>query len=121
MSTAQSRAKKRADRYYSLIVRHPGVCERCGRTEYLQCAHIVRRTYSSTRTMTDPHLNAWCLCAKCHMETEAWHDEFMALVKDTLGLRAYNTLKRRAQAGVGIKVDWEAEADRLHTIWKDLQ
>ena len=43
-------AKGRATRLHALITRDFGKCMNCGTTNALQCAHIISRKYSQTRT-----------------------------------------------------------------------
>jgi len=106
-------AKAKATKLHSQIIRSKGFCERCGRTENLQCAHIIRRTYSATRTDLS---NAWVLCAKCHFHIDTNPDEFMVFVNDTVGMEKFSELKAKALAGVGKKVDWSAELERLKAL-----
>ena len=90
--------KGKATKLHAELVRSRGVCERCGlRGVAFQCAHIVPRRYNATRV--DP-TNAWCLCAGCHLRTTEWASEHMALVEATIGLDAYDRLRRRAHEGV---------------------
>lgn len=106
-------AKAKATKLHSLIVRSVGRCERCNSTLNLQCAHIIRRTYSATRT---DETNGWCLCAKCHFRLDNAADEFMCFVVATIGMDEFDRLKRKALDGVGKKFDWEAELERLRAI-----
>lgn len=111
--------KGACDKLYSLIVRSREQCERCkmrGEVAAFQCAHIVRRTYSGTRTMTEPYLNAWCLCPACHWATEKDGYEFTMLVLATIGAPAYEELRRLAQQSVGQKFDWTTERQRLKLV-----
>lgn len=62
--------KKKLDVLFSKIVRSVGRCERCGKTEHLQCAHIFSRRHLSLRYDFE---NAICLCAGCHLYW--WHLE----------------------------------------------
>jgi len=55
--------KNKADKLVSEIVRLSGQCERCGNTNYLQCAHIVGR---NNHTLRFDLMNVLCLCAGCH-------------------------------------------------------
>lgn len=64
-----SNVKKECDLLFSKIVRNRGVCDKCGNTTGLQCAHIISRNFSATRHDLD---NALCLCSGCHM---FWHHE----------------------------------------------
>lgn len=110
-------AKARATDLHAKIVRHRGACERCGSRWALACAHIIRRTYSATRT---DETNGWCLCPGCHQTVDTNQYEFHRLVALTIGAHKYERLMRKARAGVGSKVDWEAEVVRLTAIWKAL-
>lgn len=121
--------KGKATRLHSILVRSRGACERCGkageiRTESvpglgalvvpiggLQCAHIIGRRYSATRT---DERNAWALCAGCHMRLGEHPDEHMHLAAQTIGLEAFDELKAKALAGVKSNdVFWRSEVERL--------
>lgn len=106
-------AKKKATELHSKIVRARGACEHCGTTTNLQCAHIVSRRYSATRTDTD---NAFCLCAGCHMAFTEWPIEFADFTIGQIGEDAYEALKAKAR-GAG-KVDWPSEVLRLSGLWQ---
>lgn len=56
--------KRRADQLVSQIVRLKGKCERCGKTEGLQCAHVISR---SNHTLRFDLMNVLCLCSGCHI------------------------------------------------------
>lgn len=78
-----------ADKWFSMCVRERSdwKCEKCG-TQYtpptagLQCAHIYGRANKAVRL--DP-LNAFALCAHCHMYFTANPLEFADFVKKKLG------------------------------------
>lgn len=110
--------KAAATKLHSLIVRSRGRCERCGDTNYskLQCAHIIRRRYSSTRTDESA---AWALCWTCHDRVDNHPDDFMLLVEQTIGLDAYFALKAKAERPT--KVDWQAERARLKALLQELE
>lgn len=55
---------KKCDKVFSEIVRSVGVCERCGTTKNLQCAHIVSRVNHSIRFDLE---NGIALCYSCHL------------------------------------------------------
>ncbi len=101
-------AKGKADKLFSLLVRAPGQCQRCGATNNLQCAHIISRRYSATRTDLR---NAWVLCASCHRRLTDWPREHSRYITDTIGSDLYEELQRKAETVT--KVDWDAELDRL--------
>ena len=113
--------KGKATRLHSLLVRSRGVCERCGESRYekLTTAHIVRRDYTATRT---DETASWCLCFSCHRATEDFADEFMALVRATIGEQRFYELKARALAGMKrTKADWEAECVRLSALLAEVE
>jgi len=82
-------------------------CRRCGSTSFLQCAHIISRSYKAIRV--DPR-NAVALCRSCHtrfthrpLEWQAWVDEQMP--------GRWEWLRKKA-LGYG-RVDWRAEYEAL--------
>lgn len=95
--TQQSRtaARDKCDDLFSKLIRErDGWCQRCGSTEYLQCAHIIRRRYFGIRCSAD---NALALCRSCHtffdvgkrdVEWEMW-------VRERIGFDALENLRRR--------------------------
>lgn len=111
-----SAVKAEATRLHSQIVRSRGRCENCGDDwrstgSKLECAHIVSRRYSRTRTRED---NAFCLCSRCHMRFTEWPLEFAEFVVQQIGGDAYAALVADAR-GFG-KVDWYDELDRLRAV-----
>lgn len=62
-----STLKKIADKLFSTVVRQEERCEWCGKTDNLQCAHIISRNNLTLRYDLE---NALCLCAGCHFK---WH------------------------------------------------
>jgi 5-methylcytosine-specific restriction endonuclease McrA len=102
-------AKGKCDRLFSLAVRARGHCQKCGRKTQLQCAHIISRRYSATRTDLR---NAWCLCAGCHLEVDTHAGVKMELVEQTIGEETYWELYYLAQSFRG-RMDWAAEAKAL--------
>lgn len=117
MSIYGKGAKGKADKLFSKIIRARGACENCGSTNVstLQCAHIISRKYSATRTDTR---NAYCLCAKCHFRFTGWPREFSHFITRTTGSDTYNELKLKAETVT--KMDWDAEYERLKQIAKDM-
>lgn len=117
MSLYGKGTKGKATRLHSLVVRARGRCERCGRAENLQAAHIVPRRYNATRT---DETNAWALCAGCHLRTTEWASEHMALVERTIGLERFEELRLRAEAGVKAnEAFWQAEVERLTRLLEE--
>ena len=104
-------AKGKATRLHALIVRDRGACENCGTSRSLQCAHIISRKYSQTRTDLD---NAFCLCASCHMHFTDNPVEFGNFVNQQIGEEAYAKLIQKRN--VIARMDWETEADRLQAV-----
>lgn len=71
---------KPIDTLFSKYVRQrDGYCQRCGKTENLQCSHVMPRTFISVRWNPD---NAITLCYACHIywwhkyphDASAWFD-----------------------------------------------
>ena len=109
----------KADQLFSKIIRSRGECEKCGSTDYLQCAHIVSRRYSATRCDT---ANALCLCAKCHRYFTDNPVEWAQWVAMGEGLYKYLRLKEKALEGTHRKFGtkfWESEVVRLRALLKD--
>ena len=126
MTVARAKgAKGKADRLFSLLVRDRGVCE--ARTAHdwgfidwhsacvgaVVTAHIVGRGYATTRTEFD---NALALCANAHLHFDSWADDKVALTDAIYGEGHYADVKRRANEGVGTKVDWKLRADTLERL-----
>jgi hypothetical protein len=107
--------KGKADKLFSLIIRSVGQCQRCGSQDNLQCAHIISRKYSATRT---DERNAWCLCAKCHRRFTDWPREHSHYITETIGSEVYDEL--RAKAETVTKMNWTQEYERLKARAKDL-
>ena len=109
-------AKGRATKLHAQIIRSKGSCEKCGAGEqaFLQCAHIISRKYSWTRTDLD---NAFCLCASCHRFFTDNPVEFGIFTIDKIGDDKFDELigKRNCID----KFDWDEEADRLKAIAKE--
>lgn len=85
---------KKLDKAFSAKVREKGACERCGKTETLQCAHIFPRTRYSVRW---DYENALCLCYACHIHWAHKNPcEFAEWVIKKLGKKAYEGLKLRS-------------------------
>ncbi len=108
--------KGKATKLHSQLVRLRGHCENCWSADELQCSHVVPRTWAWTRT---DEFNAFCLCAKCHHRFTDFPDEWMDFIERTIGLAEYLRLKDKAQQGVGIKFDWDAEVLRLQALLKE--
>lgn len=103
--------KAEATRLHSKIVRQlkGPRCQNCDRVA-TDCAHIVGRVFSHTRTDVN---NAFALCAQCHRHFTNWHGDWMDFVYEKIGRNAYAVLVHKARAGVGVSLDWYSELDRL--------
>lgn len=108
-------AKAKATRLHSELIRARGRCERCGKAGVaFDCAHIIGRRYSATRTDEN---NAWCLCKGCHMRLTEHPDEHMSFVAETIGMDAFDVLKAKALAGVkSNEASWRSECERLTAL-----
>jgi len=91
--------KAQCDRLYSLWVRSSGYCYLCGSIYRLQCAHLFSRRYHGTRWSIKP-VGAWCLCAKCHVYYTWRPLEWDQILRQHLGERTYQTLRRKALRGI---------------------
>jgi hypothetical protein len=83
--------RNKLDRLCSSIVRARGKCERCGKKNNLQAAHIFGRRFLNTRFLLE---NILCLCPDCHINFA--HQKpilFAEWVKKYLGEDKYESLK----------------------------
>lgn len=115
-TTAQ--LKNRATIAHSKYVRaRDGKCVRCGRTENLQCAHIVGRRAAYTRTDEG---NAVALCPACHLQlTEHPHEHVQFFTEYLGGWDGYQALIDKAREGLGLTLRgdfWKAECERLSAL-----
>jgi 5-methylcytosine-specific restriction endonuclease McrA len=107
--TATNLRRNCDDRMRKYIVAR-GECQRCGtQSGPFECAHIIRRRFSWTRT---DELNAWCLCRDCHRTVDSYVSEFNALVASTIGWDAYAVLEEQSKCRD--KFSWADELER----WK---
>lgn len=112
--------KEECTRLHSKIVRAtkgPFCQDGCGQLA-TDCAHIIPRVFSHTRT---DEANAFALNASCHRRYTNHADEWLAFVFSTIGAGEYERLKRKALDGVNVKFDWFAELDRLRAIWNEIE
>lgn len=87
---------KKADTLFSQYVRvKVGHCERCGKKDNLQVAHIITRDCKKLRYDED---NVFCLCAGCHL---FWAHkkplEFAEFVREKKGAALYKYLLKTSQ------------------------
>jgi hypothetical protein len=112
-----TKAKAKATKLHSLVVRTRDkfTCRWCGRTRednvQIQCAHIISRSISATRT---DEQNAVALCASCHWTQKKNPLVWALWIIDELGMDHLNDLLNRGQPNV--KVDWDAEVERLEQL-----
>ena len=86
--------RNKLDKVFSLIIREYGSCEKCGKRDGLQCAHIFSRSNLAVRWDTD---NAWCLCAGCHLYWAHKNPvEFTEWTKNRMGEEKYQALRVKA-------------------------
>ena len=108
----QSKAK--ATKLHSELVRRRDnyTCRWCGSRredgKQIQCAHIISRSVSATRT---DERNALALCASCHWKQSKNPLVWARWLEDELGRDHLDDLLSRGVPGV--KVDWESEVSRL--------
>lgn len=85
---------KKMDKLFSDIIRSQGVCDKCGSTRNLQCAHVISRRHLKTRFDLE---NGLCLCVKCHLfEAHREPHEFVRWFDNKYGGSLYEELKKRA-------------------------
>ena len=107
--------KGKATKLHAELVRSRGACQRCGSTWSLQCAHIVSRRYSATRT---DERNAWCLCAACHLHLGLHQFDHVEFANQTIGPELYAELREKAESNPRPwkPAMWQAEVDRLTAL-----
>ena len=109
MKTPRKKLEKKADALFRDIVKSDGICEKCGSREFLQCAHVVSRSYKQVRWDFN---NAYCLCRKCHVSFTHHPLEWEDWVVEQMGRSSYQMLKDKArQYG---KIDYEMIINRLN-------
>ena len=86
--------KAKATKLHSELVRTAGYCESCGGSNYLQCAHVISRRYSATRTLLN---NAFALCAGCHRRFTDHPLEFARFVTTTPIRSVYDQMYELSQ------------------------
>lgn len=115
-------AKAKATKLHSLVVRtRDGFrCRWCGvhrdDGKQIQCAHVISRAVSATRT---DERNAVALCASCHFKQSKNPLVWARWIEQELGTELLDDLLKRGVAGV--KVDWEAEVARLQALLDSLK
>lgn len=108
--------KAKATKLHSLYVRTRDnfTCRWCGTTKesgkQIQCAHIISRSISATRT---DERNAVALCASCHWKQTKNPLVWARWIEQELGKDWLDDLLERGVSGV--KVDWQDEVVRLES------
>lgn len=114
-------AKAKATKLHSLYVRTRDkfICRWCGASKkdgkQIQCAHIISRSVSATRT---DERNAVALCASCHWKQSKNPILWSRWIEEELGSDHIDDLIERGVPGVA--VDWSAEVVRLQSALDDL-
>jgi hypothetical protein len=114
-------AKAKATKLHSLAVRtRDGFrCRWCGahrdEGKQIQCAHIISRSVSATRT---DERNAVALCASCHWKQSKNPLVWARWIEKELGREHLDGLLERGVPGV--KVNWDAEVERLQKVLDSL-
>lgn len=116
--TPRKNFQAQADKRFAAAIRAIGYCEECGTTEYLQCAHIISRSYSAIRTDFG---NAVALCRACHMFYTPRPLEWREWARERIGIETYDRLYEKALTYYPLGVDWKAEAERLRTDVPDMR
>ena len=108
MSKARQNWMHRADVEFAKFIKaRDGHCWRCGSTEYLQCAHIISRSYKAIRVDPD---NAVAMCRSHHLYyTNRPLEWRQAVEAEYPGLWDRLTAKALAYP----KVDWKTEYELL--------
>jgi transcription elongation factor Elf1 len=111
MTRRRRNHRAEADRIFARLIRETGQCRRCGSTDHLQCAHILSRSYSATRT---DERNALCLCRSCHMFFTHRPLEWDLWARQEIGSSVVDALRTLALTHVA--PDWKAEVARLEHL-----
>ena len=98
--TSRKSLVAKLDKLVSEQVRAFGKCERCGKKETLQTAHIYSRNYKHLRW---DYENLLCLCSGCHFW---WHLNPVEAILWVGGLKDLKYLAKMRQNTTPIK-DWE--------------
>jgi len=109
VKTPRKKLIDKLDKFVSNLVRSYGKCERCGKRENLQCAHIYSRSNKWLRWDLE---NLMCLCGGCHMFW--WHKEPAEAIRWAMTKRNFKYLDKIKAISKPIKVqDLEQILDKL--------
>lgn len=108
-SSGRRLAERRCKFLWSSIIRAPGKCEKCGKWQSLQAAHILPKgMYRNMRFELD---NGMCLCYYCHFHD--WHKDVLA-TKDWFEKKWPGRYERlKLKAATAPKVDLAETEERL--------
>lgn len=114
------KAKDKATRLHSVIVRARGECQAQGYLDHvcigpLECAHIIRRGYGHVRVELD---NALCLCKSVHMHYTSEPIAWAKFVRHELGEPLYDRLRKKSLQTH--KVDWLEQVEYLSGLAREL-
>lgn len=113
----KTKLKKRADALFSEYIRkRDGYCLHCGKTENLQCSHIVGRLNHHLRY--DPQ-NAITLCYACHIHF--WHKEPLEASVWFRGIRPDAEEYLNRERNKIEKLDYEEIVSSLNGMLKELE
>lgn len=104
------------DNIFSRYIRaRDQICQRCGKTENLQCAHILSRSYSAVRCDPD---NAIAMCYSCHIGW--WHHNPVEAGRwfDNRWPGRYDSIRKKTQKPV--KVDWRKEYRKIQDLYGEI-
>lgn len=120
--------KGKATRLHAQLVRSRGRCEACAvgwepmpiSPGPLECAHIISRRYSATRT---DETNAFALCSSHHRYFGLWGMEFARFIESKIGVEGYDALKDKAERNPRPwkESDWKTEVVRLSALLAEVE
>jgi hypothetical protein len=102
--------KNKCDSVWAGLVRGRGKCERCGKRDGLQAAHIVSRRYVATRHLLE---NGLCLCVGCHFWAHHNPTKFTWWLEEYLGKEHLGMLHEKSQKLSFGKTDYERVLEYL--------
>lgn len=104
--------KKKADTMWAKYIRSFGRCERCGKGQGLQAAHIYSRRYMRIRHDLE---NGLCLCVGCHFWAHHNPVDFTDWVRGYLDDDILGRLKEKRD-NLSVKPDYKAVYEELKSL-----
>jgi hypothetical protein len=95
-ATKRGNIGKRCDALWAAIVKLPGKCFLCGKTEGLEAAHIIGRAQRVVRWSIDP-MNGIPLCHMHHRLFDSHRIQRDRLIEAAIGVCSYDALIKKAQ------------------------